>query len=193
MDLHFKIPDLTDNSHSHDLYFFSRLKSGDENAFDYLFNYYYPGLIVYATRLLTNQHLAEEIVQGVFLKLWQDRRFIEISTSFKSYVFQSVKNKCLDVLKHRKVKDEYAKLILEQAEKSADETWESYVESELYAILIKSIEKLPPECQKVFKYSRIRNLSNKEIAEKMGIAVKTVENQITKALKHLRQELKDYL
>ncbi len=193
MELHFKTLILTDNSHNHDLYFFSRLKSGDENAFDYLFNYYYPGLIVYATKLLTNQHLAEEIVQGVFLKLWQDRRFIEISTSFKSYVFQSVKNKCLDVLKHRKIRDEYAKIVLNQTENSKEETWETYVESELYALLIKAIEKLPPECQKIFRYSRIRNLSNKEIAEKLGISVKTVENQITKALKYLRIELKDYL
>ena len=184
---------MTDNSHNHDLYFFSRLKSGDENAFDYLFNYYYPGLIVFANKYLRDNHLSEEIVQGVFLKLWQDRRFIEINTSFKSYVFQSVKNKCLDVLKHRKIKDEYEKKILDENENSREETWEAFVESELYALLIKAIEKLPPECQKIFQYSRIRNKSNKDIAEKLGISVKTVENQITKALRQLRIELKDYL
>lgn len=184
---------MADSLHNSDLYFFSRLKSGDENAFDYLFNFYYPGLIVYANKYLLNNHLSEEIVQGVFLKLWQDRRFIEINTSFKSYIFQSVKNKCLDVLKHRKIKDEYTRKVLDEAESSTEETWETFVESELYALLIKAVEKLPSECRKVFQYSRIRNLSNKEIAEKLGISVKTVENQITKALKHLRIELKDYL
>ncbi|MBN2611557.1 MAG: RNA polymerase sigma-70 factor [Bacteroidales bacterium] len=176
-----------------DLYYFMRLKSGDENAFDYLFNYYYPGLVVYADKFVTNNHLAEEIVQGVFLKIWQDRRFIEINNSFKSYVFQSVKNRCLDVIKHRKVKDEYSQKILAETENSRDETWETYVESELYALLITSIDKLPVECRKVIHLSRIKNLNNKEIAEKLGISVKTVENQITKALKYLRVELKDYL
>jgi RNA polymerase sigma-70 factor (ECF subfamily) len=137
--------------------------------------------------------MAEEIVQGVFMKLWQDRRYIEISSSVKSYIFQSVKNKCLDVLKHRKIKDNYTRKVLNEHEPSDEATWDTYVESELYVILIREIEKLPPECQKIFRYSRIRNYTNKEIAEKLGISVKTVENQISKALKILRTSLKEYL
>ncbi|MFO7657359.1 MAG: RNA polymerase sigma-70 factor [Bacteroidales bacterium] len=181
------------NSINQDLFYFTRLKSGDENAFDYLFNFYYRGLIVFANKYLANNHHAEEIVQGVFLKIWQDRRFIEINNSFKSYIFQSVKNKCLDILKHRKVQDEYSQRMLADIEKSKDETWETYVESELYALLIQSIENLPSECKKIFHFSRIKYLNNKEIAAKLGISVKTVENQITKALKILRVELKEYL
>ncbi|HJX70975.1 MAG TPA: RNA polymerase sigma-70 factor [Bacteroidales bacterium] len=184
---------MADNKHNQDLYFFSRLKLGDEDAFDYLFNYYYPGLVVYADKFLENKHLAEEIVQGVFMKLWQDRRYIEINSSVKSYLFQSVKYKCLDILKHRKIKNEYARKILNDQEPANEVTWDTYVESELYVILIREIEKLPPECQKVFRYSRIRNYTNKEIAEKLGISVKTVENQISKALKVLRIALKEYL
>ena len=182
-----------ENIHNQDLYFFSRLKSGDESAFDYLFNFYYPGLIIYANRYLEDNHLAEEIVQTVFLKLWQDRRFIEINSSVKSYIFQTVRNKCLDVLKHRKVRVNYAKNIQHESEPSSDDTWNSYVESELYVILIRAVEKLPPECQKIFRYSRIRNLSNKEIADKLDISIRTVENQISKALRFLRGELKEYL
>lgn len=184
---------LGENKHNQDLYFFSRLKSGDENAFDYLFNFYYPGLILYANKYLEDNHLAEEIVQAVFLKLWQDRRSIEINSSVKSYIFQTVRNKCLDVLKHRKIRDNYVKNVQQENEPSDNDTWNTYVESELYVILIGAIEKLPPECQKIFRYSRIRNLSNKEIAEKLDISIKTVENQISKALKFLRIELKDYL
>jgi len=184
---------LADHKHNQDLYFFSRLKLGDEDAFDYLFNYYYPGLVVYAGKFLVNNHLAEEIVQGVFMKLWQDKRYIEINSSVKSYIFQSVKNKCLDILKHRKIKDDYARKVLNEQELSNEATWDTYIESELYVILIREIEKLPAECQKVFKYSRIRNFTNKEIAEKLGISVKTVENQISKALKVLRIALKEYL
>ncbi len=193
LNLYSKTRPLAENKHNQDLYFFSRMKSGDESAFDYLFNFYYPGLVVYANRFLVNNHLAEEIVQGIFVKLWQDRRYIEINSSVKSYVFQSVKNKCLDILKHRKIKDHYASKVRHEAETSNEETWDTYVESELYLILIREIEKLPPECQKVFRYSRMRNLSNKEIAEKLGISVRTVENQISKALKILRIALKEYL
>ncbi|MBN2213496.1 MAG: RNA polymerase sigma-70 factor [Bacteroidales bacterium] len=184
---------MTDNRHNQDLYFFSRLKLGDENAFDYLFNYYYPGLVIYADKFVANNHLAEEIVQGVFMKLWQDRRYIEINSSVKSYIFRSVKNKCLDILKHRKIKDDYARKVLNDHEPSNEATWDTYVESELYIILIREIEKLPPECQKIFRYSRIRDHTNKEIAEKLGISVKTVENQISKALKILRVALQEYL
>lgn len=184
---------LTEERHNQDLYFFSRLKLGDEDAFDYLFNFYYPGLIVYANKFLVNNHLAEEIVQGVFLKLWQDRRYIEINSSVKSYIFQSVRNKCLDILKHRKIQDDYARKVMKEQELSNEVTWDTYVESELYLILIHAIERLPPECQKIFRYSRIRNLTNREIAEKLGISIKTVENQISKALKILRGALKEYL
>lgn len=193
LNLHSKTRLLTEERHNQDLYFFSRLKLGDEDAFDYLFNFYYPGLIVYANKFLVNNHLAQEIVQGVFLKLWQDRRYIEINSSVKSYIFQSVKNKCLDILKHRKIKDDYARKVLKEQEPSNEETWDTYVEAELYLILIREIEKLPPECQKIFRYSRIRNLTNREIAEKLGISIKTVENQISKALKVLRIALKEYL
>jgi RNA polymerase sigma-70 factor (ECF subfamily) len=184
---------LTGEKHNQDLYFFSRLKQGDEDAFDYLFNFYYPGLIVYANKFLADNHLAQEIVQGVFLKLWQDRRYIEINSSVKSYVFRSVRNKCLDILKHRKIEDEYARKVLDEQEPSNENTWDTYVESELYLILIREIEKLPPECQKIFRYSRIRNLTNREIAEKFDLSIKTVENQISKALKVLRSALKEYL
>lgn len=184
---------MTKNIHNQDLYFFSRLKLGDEDAFDYLFHFYYPGLIVYANKFLSDNHLAQEIVQGVFLKLWQDRRYIEINSSVKSYVFKSVRNKCLDILKHRKIKDEYTRKTLIEQEPFIENTWDTYVESELYVILIREIEKLPPECQKIFRYSRIRNLTNREISEKLGLSIKTVENQISKALKVLRVALKEYL
>ena len=193
LNFHCKSELLTEERHNQDLYFFSRLKLGDEDAFDYLFNFYYPGLIVYANKFLVNNHLAEEIVQGVFLKLWQNRRYIEINSSVKSYIFQSVRNKCLDILKHRKIQDDYARQVMEEQELSNEVTWDTYVESELYLILIREIERLPTECQKIFRYSRIRNLTNREIAEKLGISIKTVENQISKALKVLRGALKEYL
>ena len=177
-----------------DLYYFERLKAGDENAFDYFFNQYYPGLLFYANKFVNNSHLAEEIVQSVFLKLWKDRKLTEINISVRAYLFQAVRNKCLDILKHKKIKDDYSqKLLLQIENTSKNDTWETYIESELYNLLTQAIEKLPGECQKIFRLSRIKQYKNKEIAEKLNLSIRTVENQISKALKILRVELKDYI
>jgi len=138
-------------------------------------------------------HQAEDIVQNVFLSFWKDRNSIEINESVRAYLFRSVHNRCLDALKHREV------ILRHNFRSNADnpscteETWETFVEAELYIILLKAMDKLPAECRKVFRYSRIDLLSHKEIAEKLGLSVKTVENQIGKALRILREALKDYL
>ncbi len=181
------------NNKYQDMYFLSRLKTGDEHAFDHFFNYYYPGLVLYADRFLNNLHLAEEIVQSVFMKLWKDRRALDIHSSVKAYLFRSVQNKCLDMLKHKKVRNKHTLEMMRSAENVREETWETYIETELAALILEAVDKLPPECKKIFRYSRIRNYSYKDISEKLGISVKTVENQIAKALKRLRIELKDYL
>jgi RNA polymerase sigma-70 factor (ECF subfamily) len=176
-----------------DLYFFNRLKAGDEKAFDYFFNYYYSGLCIYARKYLNNRHEEEEVVQHIFLKFWQDRDVLEVNDSVASYLFQSVRNRCLDILKHKKVENKYFEKFSQTEREVFNNTWQTYIESELYSLLMDAINCLPPECRKVFIYSRFENFKNKEIAEKLNISVKTVENQISKALKVLRKQLKDYL
>ena len=174
-------------------YYLARLNRGEEDAFDFFFNMYYRGLVVYAGQFISDMDLCEEIVQGIFIKLWKDHKYLKIESSFKSYIFRSVKNKCLDILKHHKIIKDAEQYIVENSEKHNEDTWNTYIEHELYAILMQAVKKLPEECQKIFIHSRINNYKNKEIAAKLGISVKTVENQITRALKFLRVELKDYL
>lgn len=182
------------NNNLQELYFFDRMKSGDESAFDFFFNYYYSGLYVYAQKIIPEKHMVEDIVQSVFLNFWKDRNSMNINESVRAYLFRSVRNKCLDIIKHKEVVDKHRNGInFEVEEQSSDEIWETYIEAELYSILLQTIEKLPGECQKIFRYSRINLFSNKEIAQKLGISVKTVENQISKAIKVLREELKEYL
>ena len=176
-----------------ELYFFDRMKSGDESAFDFFFNFYYPGLCIYAKKLLPDNHLIEDIVQNVFLNFWKDRNTTRINESVRAYLFRSVHNKCMDVIKHKEVVAKHTSTINFEDTQSSNIIWETFIEAELYSILLEAIEKLPPECQKVFKYSRIKLYTNKEIADKLKLSVKTVENQISKALKILRKELKDYL
>jgi RNA polymerase sigma-70 factor (ECF subfamily) len=184
---------LEQQAKNQEIYFFDQMKSGNENAFDFFFNFYYSGLCIYAKKFLHNFHLAEEIVQSVYFKFWNDRKSIQITESVRAYLFSAVRNKCLDAIKHKKVEEKYFANLNQGKEPLVEETWETFIESELYSILIKAVEKLPPECQKIITYSRFRYYSNKEIAEKLNISVKTVENQISKALKILRLELKDYL
>lgn len=177
--------------HTRDKFLFSLITKGDRNAFNILFEYYYSGLVVYANQFLLDLKESEEIVQDIFLKIWEDKEKLHIHSSVRDYLFKSIKNKCLDYLKHQKVKDKFV-----QAEKdysSMDENYDLYVEHELRELINDTVEKLPTECRKVFVLSRIQNLKYKEISKELGISIKTVENQISKALKIFRNALKDYL
>jgi RNA polymerase sigma-70 factor, ECF subfamily len=184
---------LNSDKRSTDMYFFERMKAGEEEAFNYFFTYYYSGLCIYARKLLNNSGEEEEVVQHIFLKFWQDRNMMVITDSVASYLFQSVRNRCFDILKHKKVENSYLEKLSETKKEIFNNPWETYIEAELYGILMNAVNELPPECQKVFMHSRFDALRNKEIAEKLKISVKTVENQISKALKILRVRLKDYL
>lgn len=179
------------SKHNHDAFLFSLIKKGNKDAFNVLFQYYYSGLVVFAMRYLSNQEDAEGIVQDVFLKLWSDREHIHIHTSVRDFLFQSVKNKCLDHLKHKKVEEKYLHSNIDVQNKQ--ENYDLFVEQELRGLIKETMEKLPTECRRVFVLSRVQNLKYKEIANKLDISVKTVENQITKALKIFREALKDYL
>jgi RNA polymerase sigma-70 factor, ECF subfamily len=174
----------------HELFLFDDLKKGKEYAFDYFFHYYYPGLCAYAQKLLkTPQADAKSVVQDVFVKIWEDRDKINIQSSVRAYLFSSVRNKCLDYLR----KKNRFSLSFEDIPEVADEQLETYVFAELELIFHAGLDKLPPKCREVFEMSRFRGLKNREIATELNISEKTVENQMTKALKILRVELKEYL
>jgi RNA polymerase sigma-70 factor (family 1) len=178
---------------SPDMVYFFRLKAGEEKAFDYFFSRYYAGLCVFANKFLGDPYLAEETVQDIYLKLWRNRNVLDIHVSVRAYLFTSVKNQCLDALKHAKVNHECLEKLAGSIPGPKNETWDTYVESELFELLDKAVEKLPPECRKIFRESRFAYIPNREIAQKEGLSLKTVENQLTKALKIIRTELKDYL
>ena len=180
------------NDQVKELFLYEEMKRGKEYAFDFFFNYYYPGLCIYAQRLIAvPEEESRDLVQGVFLKFWNDRERLEIQSSVRSYLFASVKNKCFDLLRKKK-------RALKVEEFTADydiavEPFETYVLSELEALFKKSLNKLPERCRAVFELSRFQGLKNREIAEMLHLSEKTVENQMTKAIRILKEELKDYL
>jgi len=168
-----------------------KLKGGDEEAFQTLFLKYYSAMCRFANQLLNDRELAEEIAQDMFVKIWEKRAFLNIETSVKHYFFRSVRNHCLNHIQHEKIKKQYANKIMESAHQEIN-TEQYYLEIDLVKRIEKSIASLPPKRMEIFRLSREHGLKYKEIADKLGISVKTVEAQMGLALKYLREDLKDF-
>lgn len=158
-----------------------------------LFRTYYQPLCNYAYTFVQNRDEAEEIVQSTFLSVWEKRENLEIRTAVKPYLYAMVRNACLNVLKHEKIKQQHAAVELAVAEKSVESVTRTVMASELEAKIYEAMEKLPQQCRLIFKLSRFEELKYSEIAEQLDLSVKTVENQMGKALKIMREQLKDYL
>jgi RNA polymerase sigma-70 factor (ECF subfamily) len=176
------------------------INRGDLSAFQHLYTLYYSALCVYALKFTRNKEIAEEVVQDVFLKLWEQQgRLISIG-SLKSYLFVTVRNQCLDHLKHLQVVRNFNTFytqLLKEAEDLYIFSQESgdamMIASELEKSVNDAIEALPDQCRKIFKMSRFDHLKNQEIAEKLGITLNTVQRQISIALEKLRSALSKYL
>lgn len=170
-----------------------RLRSGDEAAFEGVFRELFQPLVHYAMRFLEESEASEEVVQDAFFAVWEKRETLDIHTSLKSYLYRSVHNKCLNLIKHISIREDYkAWNEVEREEQEAHFEGEMG-KSELEQRIQTAIEALPPERQKVFRMSRFEGLKYQEIADQLNISVKTVENQMGKALKALRGSLADYL
>jgi RNA polymerase sigma-70 factor (ECF subfamily) len=168
---------------------YTKIKQGDEDAFNQVFNLYYSRLCFYADHLIHDFDLSRSIVQDVFVDLWINRENLDIRFSLKAFLFQAVKNKAMNVLKHRKVE---SKFLAEQKKKDEPVSVQDLMEeAELNDRINSAIQELPPRCKEVFILCRFEELKYSEIAERLNISVKTVEMQISIALKKIRQKLSD--
>ena len=166
-----------------------RLKADDRKVFTMLFDYYYTGLVVFADRYLHDMELSEDIVQSVFVRLWENRYSIQ-SSSIRYYLSSAVKNNCIDLIRKKETQEKYTRRFLSNNITSGTDFW---AESELEQMIEKSIANLPPRCAEIFRMSRFDGMKTHEIAEKLQLSNRTVETQISNALKILRKDLKDYL
>ncbi len=158
-----------------------------------MFRTHYSKLCAYANKFLKDIDASEEIVQELFYNLWLNRESLNIKSSVNSYLFRSVRNSCLNMIKHINIREEY-KAFNEAEIKDKEENFEdSFETSELEQKIRRTIDMLPTERRKVFIMSRYDGLKYREIAEKLNISVKTVENQMGKAIKFLREQLSNYL
>ncbi|MBP2833550.1 RNA polymerase sigma-70 factor [Aquimarina sp. U1-2] len=177
-------------------YFIKNLNEGNKEAFKILFELYYPKLLYVAQSYITNREDAEEIIQDVFLKTWKKRK--KITSNVNGYLFKMTKNLCIDYLRSKKYK--LGKIIstgqLEtfiNLSALSDDSAILIVEEELAQTIQNGIELLPEKCKRVFIKSRIEGLKNKEISDELNISIKTVENHMSKALRHMRFHLREFL
>jgi len=168
------------------------IKAGNEAAFEMLFNFYCQNLINFARRYVTDIQIAENIVQDVFSNVWNHRENLNPSKMIKSYLFTSVKNEALKVLRHRDVQTKSRGILLDSLTKDADPEQE-LTANEINAEVHLAIDELPVKCREIFMMNRFDGLKYAEIAEVLGISVKTVEVQMGRALKKMRKRLKPFL
>ncbi len=170
-------------------------KSEEELAFELLFRKYYVRLCGFANKFIANSAESEEIVQEVFLNIWKKRDKLKMDNEIRPYLFKSIQNLCFNFLEHKKVIDNYYSVIEVVYKNQAEEfnTYESLLYTELQTRVDVVIGSLPDQCRKIFQMSRQEGLKYNEIADKLGISVKTVETQMGRALSKLKDELRDYL
>lgn len=177
---------------SEELFIFERMAKGDQKAFEFFFEKYYQNLCNFVNIYIQNAVISEEIVQDIFVHFWEKKGAINIDKSVKSYLFQSSKNMSLNYIRNDKIREIAHKKIKTNSNISISST-ESYLDTEqLQLIITASVNNLPSRCREVFLLIKNENLSYKEIAEKMDISVKTVENQMSIALKNLKGLLSPY-
>lgn len=160
-------------------------------AFEELFKKYYAQLVVYALRYVQDKEIAREIVQDFFVRFYERRNSLSIDTSLKSYLYRSVFNCCINYIKQRNIQEKHIRTM--SNDRDVEENLENEINTiELQHKIYKVIESMPSRCRTIFKMNRLEGIKNEEIAARLNLSKRTVETQISKAIKILKIHLKDY-
>ncbi len=172
-----------------DLILFS--KEGNEAAFDRLFNQFYAPLCYFASNIVKDSYTSEDIVQDILLKSWQQHAKFDKFTTLRAFLYTSVRNACFDYLDHQKVKNRHEGHIAASLENRERDALYLLMQTELTRQLFAVVDTLPEQCRKVIRLTFEQGLKPVEIAEQLGIAVSTVNNQKMRGLKLLKDRLSD--
>lgn len=173
--------------HKDDLLLLELIREGDQQAFKRLFETYFTPLCRFMYVYINKKEVVEEIALDIFTYVWENKQTLQIYLSVKAYLFQAARNRALNELRKKK-----ETISLEELNTDITDTYlESLEKDELFLLVQEAVSSLPDRCKEVFELSRNEHLTNKEIAEKLDISVKTVEAQITKALKKIKAALGD--
>lgn len=175
-----------------ELFVFNRMVEGDKEAFRFFFEKYYSDLCNLVNLYLHDQVMTEEIVQDIFIYLWEKKENIRIESSLKSYLLRASKNRTLNYIRNEKTKlniynqfNEFSKETIEMPDSVMDSV-------RLREVINAAIDSLPNRCREIYILGKEKSMSYKEISVELGISVKTVEVQMGKALKKLREQLRPY-
>ncbi|UCH14183.1 MAG: RNA polymerase sigma-70 factor [Bacteroidales bacterium] len=177
-----------------------KLHEGNEEAFELIFFKYYNNLCIYANCLLKNKETAEEVVQDVFLKLWENRNKLDITISLRAYLYRAVHNKSINHINYIQTREKHLKNLTEDINRksivyplSHNYPVANLISKELEEEIEKALDALPEKCRTVFELCKFENLSYKDVAKKMNISTNTVKTQMKRAFEKFREILKEYL
>lgn len=171
----------------------NRMRKDDQYAFSVLFIRYYSDLLLYCGTFIANRNECEDIIQSIFLELWEKRKELNINTSLKSFLLRAVRHDCYDAIKHHKIVENH---LLSALEYSAVENWDvdDYVTySELESQINTLLEQYDKKSVDIFRMSRFQYIKYDDIAEEMNVSKRTIEVRIGNVLKYLKNNLKEFL
>jgi RNA polymerase sigma-70 factor, ECF subfamily len=173
-----------------DLLFQKVVNQADYKAFEALFHHFYSNLCKYAYRLVNSEAKAEELVSDVFLRIWTNRQAINIQSSFQSYLFKSVHNQALDYLRsqYARQSSKFEEISYHHAE-HCESPEQTMIFHETSQKIEAAIDKLAPQARLIFRMSRDQGMKYREIAEALSLSIKTIETQMGRALKQLRNTI----
>ncbi len=173
-------------------YHLEQIKNGNIDSFEIYFKFYYRRLCIYLRTIVQDKEVIEEIVQELFIHIWENRKSIDPYDNYRSYVYVSARNRVLNYFKGEKAKIrllENLKYITKTSENNVEQTLN---EKELSLAYNKSIDELPPKCREIFVLIKFNDLTYQEASKILGLSIKTIETQMGRALRRIRISLQEY-
>lgn len=169
------------------------LAKKDSSVFEQVFKTYFKNLHAYACTILKDEDEAEEMVQQVFFKLWERAENLSFTGSIAAYLYRAVHNESMNYLRHQKVKSTHQLQVAYSSRNQSENVSGKMISKELEKQFQSALAELPEQCRTIFQLSRFEEMKYREIAEKLSISIKTVENQMGKALKIMRAKLSEFI
>jgi len=181
---------MTQNQDNSDSQIVQRIRDDNKNAFRSLYDRYSKRLYYFSLRYLCDQDEAEELVQSVFINIWEHRKSLDERMSVKNYIYRSAVNYIYNYLKKKAIRIRFVEMEMQKGKIHSDQTYDEVFFHDLERSINAIVETLPVQQKNIFQLSRYEGLSHEEIAKKLNLSVRTVENHIFRALKIIKANLK---
>lgn len=167
-----------------------KIKYGDKDSYREIFERYAPKIYYFSLSYLKNETDAEELVQSVFLKIWEKREILDASQNIKAYIFKIAINTIYDFIRCKNVEKAFNDFVRLNYDTQSNNTWDKVVFNDMVSNLNELVKQMPEQRRKVFRLSKRKGLTNDEIAKKLNISKRTVENQLYRAIAFLKEHFK---